>query len=93
MRSSGEFFGLAAKRDPQRPVPPSTLWVADPRRHRFFAALQDVAEILRVPDYPLGALRAFLPPFFRPRGISSHCCGHQNHRSGILCLRVARLPP
>ncbi len=81
MRCSGEVFGLVATRDPQRRVPPGTLWApacnlvtppefrqapraahsiaargtvadryisADPQRHRFVAAFQDAALILRV---------------------------------------------
>jgi len=81
VRCSGEVFGLVATRDPQRRVPPGTLWApacnlvtppefrqapraahsiaargtvadryisADPQRHRFVAAFQDAALILRV---------------------------------------------
>lgn len=211
MRSSGEVFGLVAMRDPQRRVPPGTLWAparnlvtppefrqapraaygiavlgtvadryisADPQRHRFVAAFQDTAEILRVlgcrpsaavppiaarrwsdgchdgrrtqaqdlssraalgqSGYFLRQLRMesaedtgdrlqsrtsrnrrSLPAFgckgmrkvryglgrieslsaamfsragrFDRAGISSHDCGHQNHRNQILYLRVARL--
>ena len=91
MHSSGEVFGLVAMSDPQRRVPPGTLWAsacnlvtppefrqapraahsiaargtvadryisADPQRHRFVAAFQDAALILRV----LGCPPATAPP-------------------------------
>ena len=102
--SSGEVFGLVVKRDPRRPVPPSTLWApagnlaAPPELHQAPPIHGGAGSSPRSRTWPRSIIHwvhcePFCRHFLGRAGILSHHCGHQNHRSGTFCLRVARLPP